>query len=239
MKRLYNENNLCFQKHIDSHSKKWIGMRAKCSSWVGSDHKNKRSSEEGERSGHTSLCFGWMSHISWWAGHSVLPLLLCIIFPAHLCVICPHSSLRAAFTSPEPIFSSSHAARSCRKRPFPFRPLVLVMLWHFPLVRVADVHCLISLFNLRARREQGPRVPCSILRAQSLASEGVPCDESWELICMKLWPKRGGKEEEDLCRDRVPGTEDSMSRTLRQKLTARRGESWAHILRWPEVLITE
>lgn len=81
MKIFNNEKNHCFQKHIDRNSKKWIGICAKCSSWVDSDHKNKRSSEE-ESWGHTYLCFSWISHVSSRTSQAVLFLMLCIVFTA-------------------------------------------------------------------------------------------------------------------------------------------------------------
>ena len=82
MKMFNNEKNHCFQKYTDRNSKKWIDICAKCSSWVDSDHKNKRSSEEEESWGHTYLCFSWISHISSWTSQAVLFLILCIVFTA-------------------------------------------------------------------------------------------------------------------------------------------------------------
>ena len=153
MKMFNNEKNLCLQKHTDSNSKKWIGLCAKCSTWVDSDHKNIRSSKEGESRGHANQGYSRVSHISSQTGELCYLSSCCLHYPTSVFTLffpCLHSptSLILSLVPSTPRDFGENTSSWITDTP----SLLLHCSCFFvlPLAMVADVYCLIFLHSLRA-----------------------------------------------------------------------------------------
>lgn len=195
-----NEKNLCLQKHTDSNSKKWIGLCAKCPTWVDSDHKNIRNSKEG--GAEDTLIKVTAESLAFLHKHADLCYLSSRLLPSlsHLCVhtlFLPTSLSHISLL----ISSSIHAERLWRKHQFldnqyPCPSVALLLLFYFtssygcwclPPYLPAQPWSRKFLGELRAPGGQEPHVTrCHKLEDTEPSSEGTQCNESHKLTSTQI-----------------------------------------------------